>query len=123
MSDNIKVYPEILKVSLAYENGWTWQAAHKVVIQGLEFSFIVRGETNPVIVVSSLDGGVGITTISYNPLLLFLGCDKQGMLKMLEEKAELVSKIIDKNGKEHIENLIKEHKESYETKFGEIIKW
>lgn len=120
MSENIKVYQEILKVQLAYSDGWKEAAGHKVVVQEIEFSFVITGENNPVIKVSSLEGGVLLTTIPYNPLLLFFGLDKNGTLQMIEEKAEIVSKIIDKNGKNTILKMIKEYKEKYESEFGKM---
>lgn len=120
MSESIKVYPEILKVHLAYDDGWKEVVGHKVTVQEIEFSFVVKSQPVPVVMVSSLEGGVGITTIPFSPLLLFIDTNKQRTLQMLKEKAELVSRIIDKNGKDTVIKLIEKHKQSYEDKFGKM---
>lgn len=120
MSENTKVYPEILKVQLAYDDGWKEAAGHKVAIQGIDFSFVPNNINNTEIIVSSLDCGVKFTTIKLNFMDVFLSDTKTGTLQMFAEKAEIVSRIIDKNGKDFVIKLIEKHKQSYEDKFGKM---
>lgn len=120
MSENIKVYPEILKVQLAYSDGWKAAAGHKVVIQGIEFSFVPKVGKGIELVISSLDCGGEFITLPLNFFYSIFGADKEETLKIFEEKALVVEKIINKKGKNYFLKVIENYKNEFESQFGKM---
>lgn len=120
MSENIKVYPEILKVPIACKDGWKFRAGHKVVIQGIDFSFVPKVEKGIEVVVSSLDCGGEVITLPLGFFNSIFGADKEETLKIFEEKALVVEKIINKKGKDYFLKVIENYKNEFESQFGKM---
>ncbi len=120
MSEEIKVYPDLIKYHIALENGWIWQVGHKVSICGIDFGFCPYDDERLEIVVTHLGTGLKFTTLPLSPIYKFVGANKEETLKIFKRRAEVVEVIIKHNGKEKITKKVIKHKESYERKFGKI---
>lgn len=116
---DINVFPEELRVWLAFDKGWQRFIGHRVNICGIDFSFVVDFNAGAIIRVSTLDEGVGIKKIPLTMEEINEHSTKEGVLKLFKEKAAIVKEIIDKNGVEEVVEKARVRGEKYFEEFGE----
>lgn len=116
---DINVFPEELRVWLAFDNGWQSFVGHKVNICGIDFSFVVDFNAGSVIRVSTLDEGVGIKKIPLTLEEINNHSTDEEVLNFLKEKATIVKDMIDKNGVEKVIGQARARGSKYFKEFGE----
>lgn len=117
---DINVFPDELRVWLAFDYGWERFVGNKVNICGIDFSFTVEsGIEGPIIRVSTLEEGVLIKMLPLTFDELSQGGTKEDVLKLFKEKAEIIKGIIDKNGVDAVVEQAKKRGAEYFDKFGE----